>query len=165
MNGASEQPARVQVDATATPEQVQAVTDVLDELDLPGEVEEGFIPEGAGGPGELPMFVQLVCGFGLVHFFQGFLSKAGSDAYDGLARLVGGLKYRLRKPQSITINDPEANVTIYLSDDITPEEIRLLEYINLQNLRSCTLELDLDSRTWFRTDQPEWEWEDPPDDH
>jgi hypothetical protein len=165
MDGASEQPYRVQVDGTATPEQVQAVKDLLDELELPGEVEEGFIPEGAGGPGELPMFIQLVCGFGLVHFFQGFLSKAGSDAYDGLARLVGGLRARLRKPQSITINDPEADVMIYLSDEMTPEEIRLLEDIDLQNLRSCTLELDRDSQTWFRTDQPEWEWEQPPDDH
>jgi len=165
MNGAAERPARVQVDVTATPEQVQAVTEVLDELNLPGEVEEGFTPEGAGGPGELPMFIQLVCGFGLVHFFQGFLSKAGSDAYDGLARLVGGLKSRLREPPSITINDPEADVTIYLSDDLTPEEIRLLEDINLQDLRSCILELDFDSRTWFRTDQPEREWEDPPDDY
>jgi hypothetical protein len=100
-----------------------------------------------------------------VHFFQGFLSKAGSDAYDGLARLVGRLKSRLRKPQSITINDPEADVMIYLSDDITPEEIRLLEDIDLQNLRSCTLELDLDSRIWVRTNQPEWKWEYLPDDH
>lgn len=165
MNGAPEQPYRVQVDATATPEQVQAVKDVLDELELPGEVEEGFIPEGAGGLDVLPMFIQFVCGFGLVHFFQGFLSKAGSDAYDGLARLAGGLKSRVRKPQSITINDPEADVMIYLSDEITPEEFRLLEGIDLQNLRSCTLEFDLDSRTWFRTDQPEWEWDNRHNDH
>jgi hypothetical protein len=141
---------RVEIENTATPEEVQAVQATLDEFGIPATATPTLEPEPRGGIEAIPLIIEIAIGYSLVKFADAFLTEAGKDAYQGLANLMGRLRSRRHRPggYEVTITDRRSNVRIHLRDDLSAEAFGALAGENLDTLPPGELWFDRDTGGW-----------------
>jgi hypothetical protein len=113
----------VLVEEGASPSDVAALADALDECGIPAAVRPGIARRSVG---DMPWIVLITVPAGAIA--AGFFGKAGSDAWDGLKRVVGRI-YAVRRSseaQTGSIEISEGNRALIFSETVTDAGYRAI---------------------------------------
>jgi hypothetical protein len=141
---------RVEIENTATPEEVQAVQATLDEFGIPATATATLEPEPRGGIEDVPLLVQ-IASYGLImKIADTFLTEAIKDTYEGLKNFMGRLRSRRHRPggYEVVMIDRRLNVRVHLRDDLVPEVFSALAGMDLDALPPGDLWFDRDAGEW-----------------
>jgi hypothetical protein len=138
---------RVEIENTATPEEVQAVQATLDEFRIPATAAPTLKPEPRGGIEDVPLIVEIAAGSVL----GTFLTEAVKDAYEGLKNFMGRLRSRRHRPggYEVVMIDRRSSVRVHLRDDLAPEVFSALAGMDLDALPPGELWFDRDAGEWI----------------
>jgi hypothetical protein len=141
---------RVEIENTATPDEIQAVQVTLDEFRIPATATATLEPPPRGGLEDVPLLIELVTVYGLVKFADTFLTKATEDAYDGLKNLMGRLWSRKHRPggYGVAITDRRSNVRVHLHPRQPAEAFGALAAFDFDTLPPGELWFDRDAGEW-----------------
>jgi hypothetical protein len=153
----------------ASEEQGRSVQEVFAEAGLPVEVRyESAYPRIGNGAG-FTIFIGLF-GAALGHFFGGFLSAAGADAYEKAKKLLRTLKedhlrrYPSQPPTSeglLVFKDPKRRAQVNLSTELPDEAWAKLSELDLEDREEVAWTWDADKREWVAFDLSGFEDESP----
>jgi hypothetical protein len=141
---------RVEIENTATPEEVRAVQATLNEFQILASATATLESEPRGGIEDIPLIVDIVAGYGLIKFADTFLTEASKDAYEGLANFMGRLRSRRHRPggYEVAITDRQSNVRVHLRDNLPPEAFSALAGFDFDALPPGELWFDRDAGEW-----------------
>jgi hypothetical protein len=146
---------RVEIENTATPEEVRAVQFTLDEFRIPATATATLEPEPRGGISEIPLLIEIATVYSLVKFADAFLAEvgqtAGKSAAEALVNLMGRLRSRRHRPggYEVVMIDLRSNVRVHLRDDLSAEALSALASMDLDALPPGELWFDRDAGKWI----------------
>ena len=118
------------LDGDATPEEIAAVTKVVLEEGLPGQVKANLFQKNL----EVSPWVILVL-TPLALFLKGFLDEAGKSSYQDLRRLVTRLiAARREEPGHVEVRERDSLTTIVFERDMPEEAFNQLLDLGLENI-------------------------------
>ena len=133
------------VDASASADEVAAVSQIAHEEGLPGRVNPTLSYKSVG---DVPWWVILLV-FANFTFFKGFLNEAGRDSYQGLRRLISRLFNARRDAQgTVRIKVAKQITTIQFTADLPEQAFTMLAKIDLDTLENDFLYWDADQGRW-----------------
>jgi hypothetical protein len=142
---------RVEIENTATPDEVQAVQTTLDEFRIPATATTTLEPEPRGGIEDIPLIVELAALWSLMRIADGFLTKTGESAAQGLANFMGRLRSRRHRPggYEVVMIDRRSNVRVHLRDDFSAATFSALASMGLDALPPGEIWFDRDAGEWI----------------
>jgi hypothetical protein len=142
---------RVEIENTATPEEVRAVQATLDEFQIPASVAATLEPEPRGGISEIPLLIEIAVSYGRIKFADTFLSEATKDVYEGLANFMRRLRSRRHRPggYEVAIISRQLIVRVHLRDDLPAEAFSALATMDLDAMPPGELWFDRDAGEWI----------------
>ena len=120
------------LDADATPEEIAAVTRVVVEEGLPGQVEASLREKNLG---ESPWVILILAP--VATFLRPFLEEAGRHSYHHLCRLVSRLFEARREGQGhieVMERERDSHTTIVFGPDMPEEAFKQLLDLGLENV-------------------------------
>jgi hypothetical protein len=150
-------------------EQGKSVREAFSEAGLPVEIRYESAYPGIGNGAGFTIFIGIF-GAALGHFFGGFLSAAGADAYEKAKKLLRTLKedhlrrYPSQPPTSeglLVFKDPKRRAQVNLSTELPDEAWAKLSELDLESREDVAWTWDADKRKWVAFDLSDFEDESP----